>query len=130
MLRRFIHACGFVLGIAVFDAANAVAAPSHCDRVCLADLMNRWLAALPAHSAAGLPLADNIRFTEQGAAIPVGDGLFISATEAPTTFKFIAADPAGGQVAAFTVMQQWGKPAIVAVRLKIENGKITEAQHV
>ena len=111
--------------------ATASAAPAaSCDRACLVDMMNRWLAALPTHSANGLPLADDIRFTEQGAVIPIGDGLFVSATEAPTSFKFMAADPANGQVAAFTVMQQWNKPTIVAVRLKVENGKITEAQHV
>jgi hypothetical protein len=130
MMGRFICASGLAILIAALGAGSAVAAPSNCDRACLVDLMNRWLAALPAHSAAGLPLAPNIRFTEQAAVIPVGDGLFVSATEAPTTFKIVAADPPDGQVAAFTVMKQWNRPAIVAVRLKIENGQITEAQHV
>jgi hypothetical protein len=130
MLGRFFRAGALAILIAASGAGSAVAAPSNCDRACLVDLMNRWLAALPTHSAAGLPLAPNIRFTEQAAAIPVGDGLFVSATGAPTTFKITAVDPANGQVAAFTVMQQWGKPVIVAARLKVENGAITEAQHV
>lgn len=108
----------------------AAASAQTCDRDCLTGIMNRWLAALPAHSAQGLPLAADIRFTEQSAAIPVGDGLFLGATEAPAGFKILAADPASGQVAALVVMKEWNSPIIVAVRLKVANGLITEAQHV
>jgi hypothetical protein len=101
-----------------------------CNRGCLVSIMEKWLAALPAHSAKGLPIAPNIRFTEQAAAIPVGDGLFVSATEAPTSFKIIAADPTSGQVGALAVMKQWDKPVMLSARLKVVNGRITEAEHV
>ncbi len=124
-------------GLSAADGAAAAAPAKHvaarhvaCSRACLVDLMNRWLDALPTHSAKGLPLASNIRFTEQAAAIPVGDGLFVSATEAPTTFKIIAADPMSGQVGAIVMMKQWDKPVLVAVRLKVVNGRIAEAEHV
>lgn len=119
-----------VAALLMLAATAAAASAANCDRACLSGLVDRWLVALPTHSATGLPLAHNVRFTEQGAAIPIGDGLFVSATAAPTTFKIVAVDPANGQIAAFTVMQQWNKPAVVAVRLKVENGEITEAQHV
>src|SRR5580704_5112751 len=110
-----------IAAAAAFVAHAASAAP--CDRACLTDLMDRWLAALPAHSAAGLPIAHDIRFTEQAAAIPVGDGLFISATEGPTSFKIIAADPVSGQVGAIAVIKQWGKPVMLSVRLKVVDGQ-------
>ena len=110
--------------------AAARLAQAGCSRICLVALMDRWLTALPTHSAAGLPVAANIRFTEQGVAIPVGDGLFVSATEAPSSFKIFAADPTSGQVGAMVVMKQWGKPALVSLRLKVVGGKITEAEHV
>ena len=129
MRSRFTLAPAMALLVTIAWATIALAGPN-CDRACLVGLMDKWLAALPAHSAQGLPLAKDIRFTEQAAAIPVGDGLFISATEAPTTFKIIAADPVAGQVAALTVMKQWGKTVVVAVRLKVANGEITEAEHV
>lgn len=105
------------------------AAPA-CDRACLVHILDQWFNGLAAHSAKGLPLASNIRFTEQAAAIPIGDGLFISTTEGPKDFKIIAADPISGQVGAIVMMKQWGKPVEVTVRLKVVNGKITEAEEI
>ena len=121
-----------VLAFALLMAAAspAAAGAGSCDRGCLVTDMNRWLEALPKHSAQGLPLAKDIRFTEQAAAIPVGDGLFISATQGPTTFKIIAADPVSGQVGALAMMKQWDKPVLVGIRLKVVDGKIAEAEHV
>ena len=110
-------------------AAPAKTAPA-CNRACLADLMERYVDALPTHSAKGLPLAKGVRFTEQAARLPVGDGLWVSATEAPTTFKIIVADPTSGQVGFFGVMKQWGKPVLLAARLRVQNGQITEIEHV
>jgi hypothetical protein len=123
------------LGAALIAGAPAAAAPvrakaAGCDRACLVDIMQRWLDALPRHSLKGLPIAPDIRFTEQAAQIPVGDGLFVSATEAPTTFKIFAADPTSGQVGFFGMMKQWDKPILLAARLKLVHGKITEAEHV
>jgi len=108
-------------------AASAAAA---CDRACLVGIMQTYLDALPKHSTAGVSLSDKIKFTEQAAQIPVGDGLWLSATEAPTTFNVIAADPTTGQVGTLAVMKEWGKPIILSARLKVENGKITEAEHL
>ena len=125
-MTRGRHLAAAALALAVLAMAPAKA----CDRACLASIMDRWLNALPKHSAAGLPLAPGIRFTEQSAVIPVGDGLFISATQAPTAFKIVAADPVSGQVGALVMMKQWDKPALVAVRLKVMDGKIAEAQHI
>ena len=112
------------------QAASKTARPGACNRDCLVAVMQTWLNALPAHSARGLPLAPGIRFTEQAAALPVGDGLFVSATEAPTSFKIFVADPVSGQVGFFGVMKSWDKPVLLAARLKVVNGRITEAEHV
>ena len=76
-------------------APKPAAAPA-CDRACLAGLMEHYVDALPTHSAKGLPIARDVKFTEQAARIPVGDGLWVGATEAPTTFKIILADPHQG----------------------------------
>jgi hypothetical protein len=117
---------------AAAPAAKPAAAPAAqaCDRACLAGLMERYIDALPTHTAKGLPLAKGVKFTEQAARIPVGDGLWVSATEAPTTFKIIVADPTSGQAGFFGVMKQWGKPVLLAARLRVQNGQITEIEHV
>ena len=129
---------GTAAAAAVLASGPAGAAPRHagnvtrasCDRACLVSLLDRWFDALAAHSAKGLPLAKDIRFTEQASRLPIGDGLFVSTTEAPTSFKIVAADPTSGQVGAIAMIKQWGKPAEVTVRLKVVSGKITEAEQI
>jgi hypothetical protein len=71
-----------------------------------------------------------VKFTEQAARVPVGEGLWVSATDAPTTFKIILADPVSGQAGFFGVMKEWGKPILLAARLRVQNGQITEIEHV
>jgi hypothetical protein len=71
-----------------------------------------------------------VRFTENTAEIRIGDGLWVSASEAPTAFKIYAVDPATSQVAFYGVMKELDKPLIVALRLKTIRGEITEIEHM
>ena len=77
-----------------------------------------------------MPLDKGVRFTENTATIHVGDGLWVGASEAPTTFKIYAFDPATEQIGFYGVMKEWDKPLILALRLKVANGRITEIEHV
>ncbi len=45
-------------------------------------------------------MAPNAKFTEQTQVLKVGEGLWRTATEGPTTFKVAAADPVAGQITA------------------------------
>jgi hypothetical protein len=101
-----------------------------CDHACLVKLADQYLAALVKHDPTGLALADNVKFTENTATLPVGDGLWVGASEAPTTFKIYAADPTSHQVAFYGLMKEFDRPILLALRLKVENGKITEIEHV
>src|ERR1700688_2150984 len=93
------------------------AAPS-CDRACMTAVVDQSLAAVVKHDPSGLPLSPGVRFTENTAEIKIGDGLWVSASEAPTTFKIYAVDPATSQVAFYGVMKDLDKPLIVALSLK------------
>jgi hypothetical protein len=93
-------------------------------------LVDRYLAAMVKHDPSGLPLAKGVRYTENTAEIQVGEGLWVGASEAPTTFKIYAVDLASSQVAFYGVMKEWDKPLIIAMRLKVIGGKITEIEHV
>ena len=115
---------------AAAPAAKPAPSTPSCNRACLVRILDRWFDALASHSAKGLPLAKDVRFTEQAARLPIGDGLFVSTTEGPTTFKIVAADPTSGQVGAIVMMKQWGKPVEVTVRLKVAGGKISEAEQI
>jgi hypothetical protein len=82
---------------AAFPGAS-FAASKHCGRACMVALPDQYLAALVKHDPSGLPLSRGVRFTENTAEIRVGDGLWVGASEAPTTFKIYAIDPASNQI--------------------------------
>ncbi len=106
------------------------AAPKHCDRACMIAFTDQYLAALVKHDPAGLPLSRGVRFTENTAEIRIGDGLWVGASEAPTTFKIYAVDPESNQVGFYGVMKENNRPLIIALRLKVIDGEITEIEHV
>lgn len=92
------------------------------DRAGLIAILNRFLDSLP--------LAPNVKITEQAARIPPGDGLWVSATSGPTEFNIQLADPASGQAGFFGVIHEWEKPVLVGTRLKVLKGAITEIETV
>jgi len=100
------------------------------ERAALEAILDRWFAALVAGSAEGLPVASDIRFTEQTARIPLGEGLFVSATAMPEDFRILVTDEVSGNVAAIAMLGMWGKPTLVTVRLRVRGGLITEAEHL
>jgi hypothetical protein len=118
-----------MLAIAALNSVVLCSAGS-CDRACMTALVDQYLAALVKHDPAGLPLSRGVRFTENTAEIKIGDGLWVGASEAPTTFKIYAVDPATSQVAFCGVMKELDKPLIIALRLKVIRGEITEIEHV
>jgi hypothetical protein len=110
-------------------AVPALAAPT-CDRACLIAIVDQYLAALVKHDPSGLPLAAQFKYTENTATIPLGDGLWVGASAGPAAFKIYAADPTAGQAGFFGLIQEFGKPVLFALRLKVEDGKIREIEHV
>jgi hypothetical protein len=119
---------------ATWILANAIAGPARaqapCDRDCLRGFVDRYIAAMVAHDPSSLPLTSDSKYTENTATLPLGDGLWVGASEAPATFKVYALDPASHQAALFAVMKEFDKPVILALRLKIYDGKISEIEHV
>ena len=111
-------------------SGTAFAASKHCDRACMTAITDQYLAALVKHDPSGLPLSRGVRFTENTAEIRIGDGLWVGASEAPTTFKIYAVDPASNQVGFYGVMKENNRPLIISLRLKIVDGEITEIEHV
>lgn len=120
-----------VIGARCLAAAPATAVAPPCDRACFTDLVDRYLAALVRHDPSGLPLDRDVKFTENTARLQVGkEGLWVGASEAPTGFRIVAVDAHAGQVGFYGVMKERGRPLIIALRLKVVNGRITEIEHV
>jgi hypothetical protein len=113
---------------AAFPPAARPASP--CDRACLAAIVNQYLAAMVKHDPSGLPLAASYKFTEDTTTIPLGDGLWVGASGGPASFRIYAADPTAGQAGFFGVMEEFKRPVLLALRLKVEDGGIREIEHV
>jgi len=121
-----------VASIAILSASNMVfaAQDSECDRQCLVNMMQRYLAALVKHDPKAVPFADEVKFVESTANIPVGKGLWITASGGPSEFQIYAADPVAQQVACLVMMKENDRDILLGARLKLENVKITEAEHL
>ncbi len=98
-----------------------------CDRACLNSFVDRYLAAVVAHDASLVPLARDVKFTENGQLLKIGDGFWGTAS-GPPTYKLYAADPQAGQVLFMGVLPENGAPVILCVRLKVQLQKVTEIE--
>ena len=109
-----------------WNAANVKA----CDRACLVAIGDAYMKALETKDRGALPLAEVVVMTENTGHMPFGTGLLWRENVAPTGFRITVADPVLGQVAYQTVLQVGGRPAMVAVRLRVERGMITEVEQL
>jgi hypothetical protein len=112
-----------VLGILLFGQATNV----QCNRSCLEALANQYVDALVAHDPGRLPLAPNVRYTENGVELNLGDGMWGPSIKL-LDYKFYFADPQGGQVGFFGALEEHGHPAILGLRLKTAESKINEIE--
>ena len=126
-MKRLRIALGF---IAFLVAPAFLQAAQTCDRQCLVDLMKDYLAALVSHDPTAVPFDKEVKFTQNTANIPVGNGLWVTASSGPSEFQIYAADPVTQQVACLVMMKEnTNENILVGVRLALRRGKISEAEH-
>ena len=99
------------------------------DRAYLEGLQDKYLEALIAHDPSRLPLAKTLKHTENTIDLPVGEGLWATASD-DATYRLYVCDPQGGQVGFYGLMKENSFPIIIAIRLKIEEGLITEIESI
>jgi hypothetical protein len=124
-----LFAASIVLSNKVQASASApsTAAANACDRDCLNQIVDQYLAAMVAHDSSSLPLAKTVKFTEDGVPLALGDGLWATAS-ALGHYKLYFDEPAAGAAGVFALVQENGTPAILELRLKVVNRKITEIE--
>jgi hypothetical protein len=101
-----------------------------CDRACLNALVDSYLAAVVAHDPSRVGIAPEAKFVENLVPTKPGEGLWKTASALPTTFRIYVPDAVSGQVGFMGVMQEDGKPIQLALRLKVQKGRIAEMEHL
>jgi hypothetical protein len=127
---RYPKTLSFALGVAAIAAvisSVASAQGAKCDRVCLTDMMTRYLNAMVAHDPSSLPVADNAKFTEDTVQMKLGEGAWKTVTKLrPYRVDFI--DVQQGVAAVHAVMEENGMPILFAARLKVVDRKLAEIE--
>jgi hypothetical protein len=103
--------------------------PLNCNRACLENLVDQYLAAVVAHDPKRLPLSKDVKYTENDQLLELGDGFWKTA-EGRGNYTHIWADPEFGQVAYMGTMREAGAPLLLSLRLRIELGRITEIESI
>lgn len=124
ILRSVIFAAVCILAArAVFAAENG------CDNTCLERLAGDYRVAYLQHDPSKVPIAKNVRFTENSVEMPFPDASWDTVTKDLGPVLIIS-DPVSGQVAISTAIMQMDTPGFITMRLKVEDGEITEIEHM
>jgi len=111
-------------------AAIAQSSGSACTREGLKGITDRFFTALEAHNPSGVPMAPNVKYTENGIEVPVGKGVWETAVK--TTFKrgMVDLKKCGTHTQAILEEKDNPKPVLYGVRLKVYENKITEIEAI
>ena len=127
-LRKLVPAGLLVVGISVpvLLAVEAAHQPA-CDRACLLNTTSDYVDALVAHNPSRLKLAADLKSTENGRLVPVGEGLWKTAKAVPVRQSF--ADASTGEAGLFGVVtEENGQRFGLALRLKINHQQIEQVE--
>ncbi len=105
----------------------AVAAP--CDRACLKTSLDQYLQAIMRHDPAAVRLFLGYRQTENAKLVKLGEGAWKSITTIGAVDRRYY-DPVSEQAAFFGVLNEGVEPTITTVRIRVEDGKITEGEWI
>jgi hypothetical protein len=120
-----------LIGCAVLMLASSAMAqtPKACDRTCLSEITDTYLAAMVAHAPKQAPFDSKVKFTENGQALAPGDGLWATISKLGS-YKLHFNDVKAGQAGFFGTIDEGGQAGILSLRLKVKNRKITEVEAI
>ena len=134
--NSIINILFLILVLSFFSTFNSVIAEEKpvknagkCDQACLENFAGRYIDTLISHDPSSVPLAENIKFTENGVELKPGDALWATAS-GNTDYRIYAADPETGQVGYSGIVKENGTPVLISFRLKITDGKISEIEQI
>jgi hypothetical protein len=121
---------GMMAVLALCAGAGTVrAADADCDRACLQGFVDQYLEALAHHDPSRLPVTANVRFTENGAQVPLGEALWGTFSKL-LGYRHDFTDPHSGQVASFVTLMENDYPDFMMLRLRVQDHKISEIETI
>ncbi len=117
-----------LIGVLVgLGGASHVSAQANCDRACLRTMLDQYLAAVVKHDPAAVPLVVGFRQTENAINVPPGGGVWKTVTGLGKMQRRYV-DAVSGQAGYYGLVEEGDSVAVVTVRLRIQNRKVTEAE--
>jgi hypothetical protein len=115
-----------LLTVGLIDTASAA---QRCDKACLERIAGEYRAAWRAHDPKRAPFAKRVRFVENNVEMPLPDGSW-DTISSEVGEPMVLSDPVTGQVGIYTMILQNDTQTFVAIRLRVQDARITEAEHV
>ena len=123
-------ALGWAVSATAAQPPKAPSPAAACDRECLRGAITGYLHALVRHDVSQLPLAGNVRITEDSIEKTIDKvGLVRSVTKL-RGYRQDFLDERQGIAGSDVVVEESGAPILLVVRLKMEGEKITELETV
>jgi hypothetical protein len=127
-MRKSLTLVAAVLIVSVLAGGSVRAQSKACDRACLEGFVEKYLDAAIAHNPKLLPLAQDVKFTENGQRLEIPDAHWKTMT-GKGKYRLFVTDPEAGQVACIaTIREEGGAFSPIALRLKVKKGQITEIE--
>ena len=127
MIRKTMFVVAAFMLICVFAAPSDIHAQG-CDRECLRGFITQYLDALAARNPGALPLANNVKFTEDSDEMKLGEGKMWTSFTKLTDYRRDILDVKQGVAVSFLVVEGGAEPPLYVIRLKIEDKKISEIE--
>lgn len=100
-----------------------------CERDCVIEKVNRYVSGLTSHQVPTDLLADDFRITENGQVIQAGEGVWQTITE-QGGYQQVFVDSNLNETVFFGAFKESEDALLLAIRLKFEEGKVSEAEHL
>jgi hypothetical protein len=115
--------------LAFCGSTPSLAAGTNCDRACLRAVLDQYLNAVIKHDPGAAPLMIGFRQTENAIVVRPGTGLWKSMTGLGTMQRRYI-DAVTGEAAYFGIIEEGAEKAVVTLRMKVDDRKISEAEWI
>lgn len=112
-----------LVSLLAISFSHPAAAAENCDRTCLTRLLDTYVEALVARDPSRLPLADNVRVTEDSATSKLGEGLWKTVT-GKGSFRHDYLDTTKQVAASHVVVLEGQTQALLSVLLHVKDSRI------